>query len=143
MKQLLLALSLCAFGASAGEPIVTTIITRSTLGTNFIYALPESVPVYAWLGETNVVDIPNGQAARVASTWPIESTVQVIKNGLVWPVMKGDVIQGPARFTLARGTIPAAGEIAVGHPAVPSPEPQMLTLERWTVRKATPAQLAQ
>ena len=147
MKPLLLtlALSLCAWGAFAGEPIVTTIIARPALGTNIING---SVPVFVWRSVTNIVDVPSGQAGRVTTMRSADANsddpfVWFEKNGVGWPLIKGDVIQGPVRFVLVSDGVAAAGLVENGQPGIPAPAPVLLTVERWTVRKATPAQLAQ
>lgn len=150
MKTVLsLLLSVCAWGAVAGEAIVTTIVSRPTLTTNVVQA--PGVPLFEWRAVTNIIDIPNGQAARFVTAAPytfgvggqlFSPQVTVTKNGVAWSPMRGDVIQGPARFELGvAGAL--AGEVANGSPSVPAPSPVVLTVERWTVRKATAAQLAQ
>lgn len=115
MKTLSLALTLFCATVGAGEPIITTIIARP--------------------GLTNAVDIPNGQAVRLATCYPPANTgggysqgITVIKNGVSWTPFRGDVFQGPVRFEV-RGL----GEGYTG----------LMTLERWATRRSTPAQLQQ
>jgi hypothetical protein len=119
MKNLLLSLAfLAAVTCQAEPPIVTTLIVKPVKLTN---------DMGVWTGTvaaTNSIVIPNGQAARVASIW-IENDVfvSVEKDGVVLQVSKGDVLQGPAIFSVwTRGDLFA--------------EPSVLTLERWAVKKA-------
>jgi|KBSSwiStaDraftv2_1062776.scaffolds.fasta_scaffold02962_22 hypothetical protein len=120
-----------SFAALAGEPIVTTIIARGVVWTNAADGRLFSA------GVTNAVIIPNGQAARVSMLRDSsEGNVWVEKSGLQWGIERGEVIQGPARFVVRshRGL----GEWDANNQIV-----SMLTVERWAVRKATPAELAQ
>lgn len=104
MKIPALILGLCAYacGVLAQAPIVTTVINK--VG-----------------GSTNVVDIPAGQAARVATIY--EGNVLIEKEGArFYTEDPGYTIQGPARFLF----------VSWGDEPVLS-EPALLTLERWPI----------
>jgi len=135
MKKFLFSIAVLgsSFASLAGEPIVTTVIARGVVWTNAADGRLFSAPI------TNVVDIPNGQAARVSMLRDDvdHNHVWVEKSGLRWQIFeRGEVIQGPVRFVVIshRGLAP-------WEPT--QPRVSLLTVERWTVRKATPAQLAQ
>ena len=83
---------------ATAEPVIVTTVVNKTPGT------------------TNIVEIPNGQAARLSL---VRDFLDVQKDGVTFFMFQGEVVQGPAVFHL-----------------VCRDDPAIMTLERWTVRKA-------
>jgi hypothetical protein len=99
MKKILLSLCVLVSTASAfaQAPIVTTVVG--------------SYPT------TNIVDIPSGQAARVATVK--NGVVYLSKDAWTGGFHEGEVVQGPARFSI-----------------VPHVSGSLVTLERWPIAEA-------
>jgi hypothetical protein len=101
----------CTGTAFAQAPIVTTIIS-----VGFVTNTVGGVDLNAI---TNRLVIPNGQAARVATLNADRETVYYRKSGFTFEAGLGNVVEGPAEFTVS-----AYGSV------------NLLTVERWTVRKS-------
>jgi hypothetical protein len=114
MKTFLVSIGLLAYacGVWGGEAIVTTVVVRGFVTNN--------VGGHDWIHSTNVVAIPNGQAARVAMVVANDDDAKCVKDGVSWSAAVGHVVQGPCDFIVT-----AYGDTA-----------SVVTLERWTVKKA-------
>jgi hypothetical protein len=125
MKKILLTLGLCAGTLTAFGQLPIRVTTITAVSTNNAQV-------------TNTISILNGEAARVAAIQPTYvggvidgavgvSPAHVVKDGALFLVVRGEVIQGPATFYIVSGDSSSL-----------TPNRALLTLERWRVLKSVP-----